>query len=247
MFPIFAVISKISVVNTPLPTLKVIDYLSLFVTPGASKKQQEDDFIVGIDSLMTFTMFNRPLNEAIVNYLLDGFQAYGLERVITHIAENYVLDKSCVSDEEEVELRYRVEGFRKMAVGNIAPDIIIEDRGETFQLSKQMYDRYLLFFWASWCPHCSDVIPDLKNLYETYGDDVLFVSISVDKNKVAWKEASTMHRVPWKNFAELRGWSGKTVKDYYVYATPTLFVLDGDLKILGKPMTMEEIEVLLKN
>jgi thiol-disulfide isomerase/thioredoxin len=219
----------------------------LFVTPRASKEQQENDFIQGVDSLMSFTMFNLPLNEAVINYLIDGFKVYGLERVITHIAENYVLDKSCISDEEESELRFRVEGFRKMAVGNTAPDIVIKEaNGRRFRLSEQEYDRYVLFFWASWCPHCSQVIPDLIALHESYGENTLFVSISVDKDRSAWERASLKEEIPWKNMAELQGWSGQTVKDYYIYATPTLFVLDGDLKILGKPISKEEIEKLLK-
>jgi hypothetical protein len=39
-----------------------------------------------------------------------------------------------------------------------------------------------------------------------------------------------------------KGWDGKTVNDFYIYAAPTMFLLDKDKKIISKPMTFEEVE-----
>lgn len=37
----------------------------------------------------------------------------------------------------------------------------------------------------------------------------------------------------WLNLSDLNGWEGKAAKDYFIYATPTMFLLD-DNKNLEK-------------
>lgn len=73
--------------------------------------------------------------------------------------------------------------------------------GHDVSLSK-FRGRYLLIdFWASWCAPCVAEIPNIKKLYEQYhvkGFDVL--SISIDKDSVAWRKAVTKERISnWQN------------------------------------------------
>jgi hypothetical protein len=36
-------------------------------------------------------------------------------------------------------------------------------------------------------------------------------------------------------------WSGKAASDYYLYATPTMKLIDKEIKILSMPLTVEEL------
>jgi len=36
-------------------------------------------------------------------------------------------------------------------------------------------------------------------------------------------------------------WDGKVAKDYNIFATPTMFLIDANRKILAKPETFEEL------
>lgn len=234
------------ILNTPLLPVKVIDYLSLYINPGATRTDQEKNFIRAVDSLMKFTEGGHGVREMIVNYLINGFQAYGFETVMTYLVEKYVLGQSCVSDQQEEKLRMRIEGFKKLAPGTSAPGIIVPDsRGDTLRLSENDGKKTLLIFWAGDCPHCETLIPELKKLYVQYGDKVRFIGISVDKDENTWRKALGKNDLPWINVAELQGWDGKIAQDYYVYATPTFFVLDPGLKILAKPSGMAELKGLL--
>jgi len=38
------------------------------------------------------------------------------------------------------------------------------------------------------------------------------------------------------------GWEGKASIDYFIFATQQCFVVDKDCKIIGKPMTYEEVQ-----
>ncbi|SDM57278.1 Thiol-disulfide isomerase or thioredoxin [Catalinimonas alkaloidigena] len=40
-----------------------------------------------------------------------------------------------------------------------------------------------LNFWASWCPPCVAEMPDIQQLYETMGDEVVFVLVDLDEDR----------------------------------------------------------------
>ena len=204
--------------------------------------RQEDDFIQGIDALMFFFQDNKRLEEVMVNYMIDGFQHYGFERVLTYLVENYVLDQACVSDQEEEKLRLRIEGFKRMSVGKTAPDFVVPDTaGDLVSLSDIKQEYTLVIFWASWCPHCSAMMPELNKLYGRYNDKVEMIGISVDEDREAWLEAVNSLHLAFVNASELNGWDSPVIQDYYIYATPTFFLLDSNRKILAKPMNLSDL------
>ena len=49
------------------------------------------------------------------------------------------------------------------------------------------------------------------------------------------------NRMNWINVSDLKGWNGIAVKDYFIYATPTMFLVDKQKKIIKKPLTIEEL------
>lgn len=235
------------ILNTPLLPAKVVNYLSLYVTPGASRIEQEKYFIQAVDSLMKFTEGGPKVREMIVNYLINGFQTYGFESVLTYLVENYVLGQSCVSDQQEEKLRIRIEGFKKLAIGSTVPDFEISDsEGTPIHLSDTQDKRTLLIFWSGNCPHCEAILPELKILNGQYREKVRFIGISVDQDEKIWRTALEKNDLPWSNIAELKGWDGKIIQDYYVYATPTFLLIDTNLRIKSKPTGLAELKDALQ-
>jgi thiol-disulfide isomerase/thioredoxin len=99
----------------------------------------------------------------------------------------------------------------------------------------------LVVFWATTCPHCNKMIPRLKEWYvESREADLEVLAISIDTSRSAWRERSAELDLPWINCNESGGWNGKVAMDYNIYATPTIFLLDRDRKILAKPVTFYE-------
>jgi len=78
---------------------------------------------------------------------------------------------------------------------------------------------------------------------EPVREKVSTVAISVDSDTTRWKifvkENQLMN---WLNTSELKGWQGVTPKLYNIYATPSLFLLDKERKILAKPVDVAELK-----
>ena len=57
--------------------------------------------------------------------------------------------------------------------------------------------------WASWCAPCRKEIPHLKKLEEELqNDNVVFVSISIDKDEAAWKKSIVEHDLHGHQFID---------------------------------------------
>jgi len=46
----------------------------------------------------------------------------------------------------------------------------------------------------------------------------------------------------WINASDLKGWEGKTAVDYFIYATPTMFLVDENKKLIEMPKNVEELK-----
>jgi thiol-disulfide isomerase/thioredoxin len=223
---------------------KIIGYLSLYRDPSYSKDRQEEEFIQAIDTILLKTMDNEEIYNFTLQYLIDGFELYGFDRVITHIAEYYQPADACIHDKDNNELVKRMENIRNLAVGKEAPDIDIVDRNvEKFKLSSMDSDYALVVFWATWCRHCQTIIPDLSDIYE---DKQLYnleiISIAVDTSQKAYEKYMQENEFDWINYFSPRGWDSKPAKDYSIFATPTMFLLDKNRKIIAKPMDIRELK-----
>jgi thiol-disulfide isomerase/thioredoxin len=232
---------------SPIYTRKIIEYLSLYRNPSYTFREQEEAFIEAVDMIMANVSGDVELRTFVIEYLLDGFNSFQMERVQTHITENYI-DETCTTDKLELA-RQRAEGFKKMAVGQPAADIVIRDaRNRTIKLSEVKSDYTLVIFWATYCSHCTKMLPELKEWYlEDAPDNLEIFAISIDTIRQHWTGYLEAMDMPWINAHEPLGWEGRSAEDYNVYATPTMFLLDRKRIILAKPLTLRELRKDLRS
>jgi thioredoxin-related protein len=92
------------------------------------------------------------------------------------------------------------------------------------------------------------MMPRLKELYnsqETRSFEIM--AVSIDTSKTAWTKFIKEEKLNWINVSDLKGYYGKSADEYNVYATPTIFLLDREKKILAKPVTLMELEQALRD
>jgi peroxiredoxin len=187
---------------------------------------------------------NERVAEFILNYLVNGFEGLGMENVLTYIAENYG-DNICQTD-EKTTLERKLE-YQKMKPGTFVPDFTMNNiKNQPLTLSHVLENRNLIVFWASWCPHCVELLPRIKTWFRQFNPgNFEIIAVSLDSSEKEWKDAvSATGFEEFYNLSDLNEWDGKVAEDYNVFATPTMFLIDANRKILAKPETFEE---LLKN
>ncbi len=223
---------------------KILEYLTLYSNSNYSQSELEDAFIKAIDILFSKPFEDDLVKDYVINYLLKGFESYGFEKVIVHIADTYDEETACEDEERKSDLQTRLDNFKKLAVGQIAPDFIIPTAdGKTISFSDIDSEYIMLIFWATWCPHCTQSIPQISRMYQKQKQKkVEVIAFSLDTDETAWRNYINENKLTWINASDLKSWKSKITIDYNIYATPTIILLDKNRKIISKPLSLSQIE-----
>jgi|GEM_PF-2794681 len=144
----------------------------------------------------------------------------------------------------------QTEAEKRVAPGQPFIDFTLPTpSGEMLSLSDIVgnHDYVLLHFWASWCPPCIRVFPDMTRFYNEHTKSSFEIfSVSLDTEKSRWKEAIADHNLVWHHVSDLKGWDDNEVRELYgASSVPTTFLIDRNGKIVGRNMTLSEIAELL--
>lgn len=237
-----------SLINSDLFTNKTIEYFSYFRNPQLPKELLEKEFMKAVDTLLNKAKVHQLVYQHITEYLIDGFKKFGFDQVLDYIVENYVIkDDLCLDVKTEGLIKRRIEHAKNFKIGAVVPNIILPDvNGKQIVLSKINSDKVLIVFYASWCPHCKDLLPKLNEIKKSQtGNKLEVLAISLDNKKEDWASFVKDNCSNLINVSDLKGWDGKAAGDYFIYATPTMILIDKTQKILSKPMTFEDVRKIL--
>ncbi|WP_372950378.1 thioredoxin-like domain-containing protein [Mariniphaga sp.] len=237
-----------SLIHSPVLTDKIFDFLVTYNQRGFSQEQREQEYMKAVDAVMSrietvnpASEINNPVYEFILNYLVFGFERLNMGKLLTYIAENY--SGSLCQTDEKTTLERKLE-FQNMKPGNLVSDFTINDlRDEPTTLSHILKPRNLILFYASWCSHCKEILPQIKAWRRQFqATELEIIAISLDTSKSDWQQIVRETRFEeFFNLSELKGWDGEVAPKYNVYATPTMFIVDDNLRILAKPESMGEL------
>jgi peroxiredoxin len=230
-------------------TNKTIEYLTYYRNPQLPLELLEKEFMAAVDSILNKAKVNEIVYKHIVEYLLDGFKKFGFENVLNYIVENYVIkDDLCLDQKLTSTLDRRIQQSRNFKIGNTVPDLFLRDSSlSEISFNTIKAEQILIIFYASWCPHCQLLLPDIYELYKNQiKKNVEVLAVSIDTSKTDWLRFIKTNNLNWINVSDLQGWDGKTASDYYLYATPTMFLVDKERKILLSSPTLTELKSWFK-
>jgi thiol-disulfide isomerase/thioredoxin len=254
-----------TLLHSPVIPSKISEYISLYDDNRLSREEREMAFVEAVDDILFRAQSDETVFSVVLDIVTRRFEKSEYELVLTYLTENYILSDSGCEDSEAVvsadragELRDKVETIKRMAVGKMAPEIdmpqqglfdvkiaegtVVPAGGTQMKLSNISAEYTLVLFWASWCPHCPSLLSAVKGIYEEYRDkDLEVLAISIDKERIAWQNAISKRQYRWINYSELNGWDGKAAKDYGVWSTPRMYLLDREKRIIAKPASVEEL------
>lgn len=139
--------------------------------------------------------------------------------------------------------------------GEIAFEVELENtEGKIIKLEDLKGKYVLLDFWASWCGPCRKENPNLVEAYEKYhkskfknGKHFEIFSVSLDRNKDAWKKAIKADGLDWDYHGFDEG--QKISRKFGIRSIPYSFLIDGEGKIVaqGNELRGFKLHVAIEN
>ena len=227
---------------------KAIAYLSLYGNSKLDQKQLEAEFIKAVTLMFNAASVNPEIYKFILDYVVGGFDKYHFDGVITYIADNFQDPLSCEDQARKTALQKKLDNFKKISIGKIAPEIEVPDsKGKIIRLSSLQSEYTLVIFWSSECGHCVEMMPKVKQFFDNQKPKrVEILAVSIDTSRTGWTSFIKQEKLNWINVSELKGFNSKSTDDYNIFATPTMFLLDKEKKIIAKPISYKELEQALK-
>jgi peroxiredoxin len=205
---------------------------------------------VSIDAMLKFLVKDEQKLNEVTDYLFELLERHSLFQASEYLAVKVLNDESCKINED---LAKQLETYRVMKVGNTAPDFTFEGKKMMLgtevktdvKLSDLKSDYTLVVFGASWCSTCATEIPLIKEKYVSWkmnGLETVFVSLDKEESEFT----KFVKDFPFLSSCDFKSWDSKAVKDYYVFAAPTLYLLDKDRKIVLRPNSVEHVDAWVK-
>jgi thiol-disulfide isomerase/thioredoxin len=200
-----------------------------------------------IDAMMVkLVKDEKKLNE-VTDFLFDLLERHSLFQASEHLALEVLNQTSCTI---ATDLANKLETYRTMKKGNIAPDLVFN--GEILapgytgsvipkKLSELKSNYTLVVFGASWCPKCTEEIPLLANNFAKWKQqDIEVVYVSLDVDEQQFKSFASIF--PFVSVCDYQKWESEAVRSYHVFATPTMYLLDERREILLRPTSVGHLE-----
>ena len=218
---------------------------------GLDEATKYNEMKLSVDIILDSVKKNEKVYNDLTKYLFQYFEKYSLFNASEYIALKALSQKQVVLNSA---LANKLESYRKMKVGNRAPNFeMVGDvfkNGSSVKATLHIADinaKYkLVIFGGSWCPQCRAEMIHLLPLYNNYkvkGLEVVFVSLDTDKNE--FEKFTTPF--PFYSVCDYKKWDTQAAKDYYVSSSPTIFLLDSNNKIILRPPTVASLDSWLEN
>lgn len=128
----------------------------------------------------------------------------------------------------------RLERGKDFRTGQLANNFEKKDmNGKTVSLEKLRGKYVLLDFWGSWCGPCRESHPHLKELYEKYKKQVVFINVAqentkdLDEARKLWKTAVKEDGMTWTQILNNEGRNEcDMVRLFNISAFPTKILID---------------------
>ena len=253
-------------VRTPVFHNKIDYFFNNVVVQNPDSVIKEADRIISL-----IPKENKEMYQYIVHYITFTFETskiMGMDRVFVHMALNYYDDGKAhwLAEDKAKKIVDRAKELQPLLIGEPAHPLSLLDT--TGQNWKRLYDieadYTILIFWDPDCGHCKKVMPkygDLHRKLKDKGVSVYGVSSSFNEKwkkfirekeldfinvalpQEVYDDQNIAHDYIRKGYTDVKSMNFRTTFD--VYATPKIFVLDEDKKIIAKQLNVEQIEDMI--
>ncbi|GAB3252804.1 hypothetical protein GCM10027347_12170 [Larkinella harenae] len=212
--------------------------------------QTVDSLIPAADYLVNKAKANKEILQYTIWYITNQYEeqkkVLNTDGLFIHMAEKYWLTGVMpVSDPSTLtSMRERVAILKPLLAGKTLPNVSLQDTlGRRKALHDVKAEYTIAFFYDPECGHCRESAPSLRKFYEANkAKGVQIYAVAIGKTEAIWKKFIREFKL--QNLLNVYGPSAPVdyKKQYDVYSTPTVYVLDKDKKILARRLPVEDLE-----
>jgi thiol-disulfide isomerase/thioredoxin len=234
--------------------------------------QVPDTLLNSTDRLIARAVGNDEMFKYITHYITfnsESSQVMCMDKIFVHMIDKYYAtgQATWMNEEQLIKVMDRADELRDSQCGSIIPNIILPGLDQETWMS--LYDvdaKYTaVLIWESTCGHCKKELPTYKELYKEWHPKGLEIyAIGNDFEPEPWQEfVEEQEYTDWINVSDnplinaqdsasaliyggvttLKSLNFRTTFD--VFATPKVFLLDKNKKIIGKQIGAEQMGDIL--
>lgn len=210
--------------------------------------QDPDTLARAIDNVLARTDPDGEVFKYYLVHFVNGAarsKVVGMDALYVYLMDNYYLKGRApwASEEQIAKFRDNVDRLRPLLIGKTAPDITVYRRDNTPVNLSDVGTKYtVLYFWRYDCGTCKKNTPKMKAFLDEWGDrGVTLFSVCVKGEKDipgCWEYVDEHELGDWLNGVDPYQ---RFYRAYDVRATPSVFVLDADRKIISKRLGADQL------
>jgi len=217
--------------------MQIVDYLSF-----CEKVENSSSCHFGtVNQILSTVSADSEKYAYVLKGLIEVYSQTGFDKMVAYLSDFPFLPQDI--EEQELHLLHMfAESFQKVRVGAKAPDILCgTSENELFSLYEFKSPFTIVAFLSYDCEHCREWLKDVQSfLLQNDGYELVVWNVSDNSRKMR----RLLRRYNVENaicLADNLGWKSPVLVRYFVYTTPSVFVMDSEKTIVAKPETIEEL------
>ncbi len=237
--------------RTPFLNQKLERYVRDMTVQTEDSIMKTADFVIkkAIDGKQQDAIFSTIM---FITREYENAKIIGTEGVFVQVSEKYILTGVMPLSDTSSRKAYRdrIAVLKPLLTNKIIPDLGVQaEKGNMVNIHDLRGDYNVVFFYSPSCGHCKESAPKLKAFQDKYKDKgVSVMTIATEGNEEDWRKFIKEYK--WEGMANgFGGVVSRTVeykKDYDVFSTPTIYVIDKTHKIIARRLSVEDIEPFMK-
>lgn len=225
--------------------------------------QEPDSIIKDADYKLLLARSSPEMYKYLLNWLTDEYispKYMGQDAVFVHLFEKYHSKglTPWLNEKQSEAITRRAYMLMANLVGEKAANLeLLDTTGKVAALYDVNADYTVVVFWDPNCGHCKEEVPRVDSFYRASwkAKNVKLYAVMTEYDKDAWiKFINSNHLNEWTHvYHTLEMLKEETAAQkpsfkqlYDITQTPTLYLLDKEKRIVGKKLTPQQVNDLLK-
>ena len=225
--------------------------------------QEPDSIIKDADYKLLLARSSPEMYKYLLNWLTDEYmnpKYMGQDAVFVHLFDKYHSKglSPWLNEKQNEAITRRAYMLMANLVGERAANLeLLDTANKVSSLYDVNADYTVVVFWDPNCGHCKEEVPRVDSFYRAIwkAKNVKVYAVMTEFDESGWKTFINTHQLAdWYHVhhtlemmkADTEGQKPSFKQLYDITQTPTLYLLDKEKRIVGKKLTLQQLNDLLQ-